>query len=174
MGGWMTWKDKPDFQIRQFIFKKEKSVPDLNQFNTNVTFAVLFGKINILTGGQFLTLNGVIEKELKEMVSKVTPPGGKVAYLSTGEGTVIPVHEVLPVVETKTSDVEVTYIVTKKEVKRIKKMLLEPLPNQVVGSKSNVREIFSRSDKEDNDDSGTDPESDTDDMNTSNEEEEAK
>ena len=121
-----------------------------------------------------MTLNGVIEKELKEMFSKVTPPGGKVVYLSTGVGTVIPVHEVLPLVENKTSDVEVTYIVTKKEVKRIKKMLLEPLPNQVVGSKSNVREIFSRSDKEDNDDSGTDPESDTDDMNTSNEEEEAK
>ena len=115
-----------------------------------------------------MTLNGVIEKELKEMVSKVTPPGGKVAYLSTGVGTVIPDHEVLPGVENKTSDVEVTYIVPKKEGRRIKKMLLEPLPNQV------VREIFSRSDKEDNDDSGTDQESDTDDLNTGNEDEEAK
>ena len=167
-----TWKDKPDFQIRQCIFKKDKSAPDPEQFNTNATFVVLFGKINIYTGRQILALNGVIENELKEMVSKVTPPGGKVAYLSTGACKVIPVHKVLPVVEDKTSDVEVTYIVTKKEVKRMKKMLLLPLADLGARSRLNEREISSRNEKKD-DDSGTEEESDSDVSNTGDEEEEA-
>jgi nitric oxide reductase activation protein len=120
-----------------------------------------------------LALNGVIENELKEMVFKVTPPGGKVAYLSTGVGKVIPVHKVLPVVENKTSDVEVTYIVTKKEVKRMKKMLLVPLvplPDLDARSRLNEREVSSKNEKKD-DDSGTEEESDADDTG---DEEEAK
>ena len=117
-----------------------------------------------------MALNGVIENELKEMVSKVTPPGGKVAYLSTGVGKVIPVHKVLPVVENKTSDVEVTYIVTKKEVKKMKKMLLVPLHDLGARSPLKEREVSSRNEKKE-DDSGTEEESDSDGSNTGDEEE---
>ena len=53
-------------------------------------------------------------------------------------------------------------------------MLLEPLPNLGSRSQSNEREIFSRNDEEDYDDSGTEQEGDSDDINTGNEEEEAE
>ena len=116
------WKDKQDFKVSQVLF--EKSIGGggaLQGVAQNVTFALLFGKVNLFGGHLFSLQRGPVETELVNVVSKVSSPFAKIAYIS-GEGVeVVRIHTV-PLGD---SDCEVTYYVPKKELSRFNKKYLK-------------------------------------------------
>ena len=113
------WKDKPDFKIHQCMFRKEKSVLNSDHINENGTFSILFGKVTIFKD-KISILNDVINKDLKKLVSQVTPPGGKVAYVSKGDKRVVQIHQSNLVEEQ--SEVQFKYFVTESELAKVQDM----------------------------------------------------
>jgi hypothetical protein len=113
------WKDKPDFKILQCMFRKEKSVINSDHINKNCLFSILFGKVTIFKE-KISTLNDVINKDLKKLVSQVTPPGGKVAYVSKGDKRVVQIHQSNLVEEQ--SEVQFKYFVTERELAKVQDM----------------------------------------------------
>jgi len=114
-----TWNGKPDFQNHLCIFKKEKSAASSENVNENAIFSVLLGKLNIFKG-PLMTLNESLSKDLIKVVEKVTPPSGKVAYVSMGDKKVIKIHS------DEQKNVEVTYFVTETELSKVQdKFLVE-------------------------------------------------
>jgi hypothetical protein len=112
-----TYKDKPEFKIHLCMFKQEKSAENSENVNENVVFSVLFGKVNIFKG-PVMSMNDVINKDLLKVVNKVTPPSGKVAYISRGDKKVVKIHTDGPS-GTEASNVQVTYFVTEGELAKI-------------------------------------------------------
>jgi hypothetical protein len=112
-----TYKDKPEFKINLCMFKQEKSAENSENVNENVVFSVLFGKVNIFKG-PVMSMNDVINKDLLKVVNKVTPPSGKVAYISRGDKKVVKIHTDGPS-GTEASNVQVTYFVTEGELAKI-------------------------------------------------------
>ena len=126
-----TWKEKPEFKIQQLLFRKEKSFPSSENINENATFCILFGKVTVFKD-QLFALNDDIRKDLKNLVAKVTPPGGRVAYVSKGDGKVMQVHKENQVVES--SDVQYKYFVMASEFAKVQKMFFiaaAPVPNLI-------------------------------------------
>ena len=111
------WKDKTDFQILQCMFRKERSEPNLESINENVIFSVLFGKVNIFKG-ELLSLNGLIDNDLVKVISKVTPPSGKVAYVSRGDSKVVKIHKNNSGGD-EITEVQVVYFVTEAELPQL-------------------------------------------------------
>ena len=134
------WKDKPDFKIYQCMFKKEKSATNSDHINENATFSVLFGKVTIFKD-KILTVNDVISKDLKKLVSQVTPPGGKVAYVSKGDKKVVQIHQ--SNLNEDHSEVEYKYFVAESELAKVQDMFFiqNKIPDQTdKPSKSKVTE----------------------------------
>ena len=116
------WQDKPDFVIKQCLFQNEISVPSLDRMDENATFCVIFGKINIFRD-QVSTLNGVIDQQLAKVVVAVTPPSGKVAYVTRGDKKVINMHS------NQDEGVQVVYFVTKTELPKFEEKFLIQAPS---------------------------------------------
>ena len=123
-----TWKEKPDFKVHMCLFKKEKSTTIYNDINENVVFSIMFGKINIFHGS-VMSVNDELSKDLIKVVKQVTPPNGKVAYLSKGNQKVLKIHG------DEEKNIEVTYFVTKVELPRLQEKFLL----QSVASRSRVK-----------------------------------
>ena len=119
-----VWK-KPGFKVFQIMF--EKTIRQgCGGFVENVTFALVFGKVNVFGGQLFSLQRGPVESELIKVISTVCCPSAKIAYIS-GEGVdVIKIHKI----PSEKSDSEVTYYAPKKEMdkfvkKYMKKVLVE-------------------------------------------------
>ena len=153
-----TWKDKPDFEIHQCIFKKDKSEKNSENFNENVLYSVIFGRLNIFEG-QILALNENIDKDLKKVVSKLTPPSGRVAYLSRGDKKVTQIHENYS--QATASEVEYTYFVSQVEVQKVREVFFL-VPESVKRSLPKVTGKESVNDETNRDSGDSDQESDTD------------
>ena len=161
-----SWKDKTDFQIHQCMFKKEKCVPNSENISENVVFAVLFGKVTIFKG-QIFSLNDIISKDLMNLVSQVTPPAGRVAYVSRGDRKVVQIHQ--PNRVTENTEVQYTYFVTDNELAKVQeKFFLQPPtpnpnpnPNQTTKTKEKLTEVSESSNLVDEEDE-EDEEDDTD------------
>ena len=122
-----TWRDKEGFRISHILFDKGISVAKTCEVQENITFSVLFGKINIFQGDLFSMNHGTVESKLQQVVEKLSPPSGKVAYISDGNTSLIQVH---PQVSAK-SDCEVTYYAPKKSLDDFVKKNLVKVPEPV-------------------------------------------
>ena len=116
------WKDNPDFSIHQCLFKKEKSVPNVEKVNENIVFSVIFGKVNVFVG-QILSLNDLISKDLIKVVYQLPPPAGKIAYVSSCDKKIVKIH-INDERSKKPTDVQVTYFVTGAELPHYQKKFL--------------------------------------------------
>ena len=163
----LTWKDKPDFRIFQCLFRKlcGKSGPRscADGIIENVSFAVLFGKLNVV--GEIKSLNDDISKDLRKVVSKVTPPGGIVGYVSQGIGKVHQVHQHDHI--EKSAGVQFIYFVAESELMKVKKMFFE----YVTVTREDTREE-NKETEDDTDDSGHENRSEDDEMSGNSEEKE--
>ena len=65
-----------------------------------------------------MCLNDVVTKDLIKVVNQVSPPSGKVAYISKGDNKIIKIH-----IDAQ-KDVEVTYFVTKSELPKVQENFL--------------------------------------------------
>ena len=74
-----------------------------------------------------MCLNDLMTKDLSKVVSQLTPPAGKVAYISNGNKKIVKIHagdETEP-------DIQVTYIVTERELPQVQEKLLRPVLTNV-------------------------------------------
>ena len=115
------WKDKPDFIIKQVLFRKENTQMGEDRFDENLSFCVLFGKVNIF-GGKISAMNDVVGKDLIKVVKCVMPPSGKVGYMSKGDGKVVKIHS------NKDADYQVVYFVTSNEHPKVQERFLLNAP----------------------------------------------
>ena len=130
-----TWKDKPDFRNHMCVFKKQKSTTNSDDINENGVFSILFGKINIFNG-PVMSVNDELSKDLIKCVQQVTPPNGKVAYVSKGNHSIVKIHE------DEGGKVEVTYFVTTVELPRVQeKFLLQSVATRSILAKSPIKSI---------------------------------
>ena len=130
-----TWKDKPDFRNHMCVFKKQKSTTNSDDINENGVFSILFGKINIFNG-PVMSVNDELSKDLIKCVQQVTPPNGKVAYVSKGNHSIVKIHE------DEGGKVEVTYFVTTVELPRVQeKFLLQSVATRSILAKPPIRSI---------------------------------
>ena len=150
------WKDKPDFKIQQCIFRKEKSVLNSDHINENCTFSILFGKVTIFKDN-ISTLNDVINKDLKKLVSQVTPPGGKVAYVSKGDKRVVQIHQSNLVEEQ--SEFQFKYFVTESELAKVQDMFFINAKVPVLTDKTRESKVTECELEEEEDTTDTDTES---------------
>ena len=133
-----VWRDKPDFKILQCMFKKDKSVSNDN-FNENVTFCVIFGKITVFRG-DIPALNDTVSKDLKTVVSQVTPPTGRVACI-LGDKTVIQLHQSSQ--QNQSIEVEYSYFVSQRDLSKVKEMFFVQAPVPRPESRSEPVSILS-------------------------------
>ena len=103
-----TWREKPGFSVSLCFFEKEESKVNDDRIKENVTYAVIFGKINVYKG-ELKTANKSVESELKKVLDQITPPHANIACISLGNKHVIQLHPVTPV-----HNQLVTYFITKK------------------------------------------------------------
>ena len=107
--------------IKQVLFRKENTRMGEDRFHENVSFCVLFGKVNIF-GGQISAMNDVVGKDLIKVVNCVMPPSGKVGYMSKGDGKVVKIHP------NKDADYQVVYFVTSNEYPKVQERFLLNAP----------------------------------------------
>ena len=119
-----SWRNNENFKVSQILFEKGTSVAQTGIVQENITFSVLFGKVNIFQGELFSLTHGTIESELQKVVEKVSPPSARVAYISGEGSSLIKVH---PSVSEK-SDCEVTYYSSKKSLEEFVKKFLIQVP----------------------------------------------
>ena len=142
----LPWKDKPDFKIYQCLFKKEKSVPSRDCVDENLNFSLLFGKVTIFKD-HISSLNDALSKDLKKLVSQVSPPGGKVAYVSKGDKKVIQIHQLAPVGEPV--EVQFKYFVSEIEFDKVQEMFYVGAPALIpVETEDKYEKLNSGSDEE--------------------------
>lgn len=108
-----NWKDIPDFSVRSCILKKNSAKADSNGFCDNSLFCVFFGKINVFKE-EILSFYDNIDKGLATMVSALTPPSGKVVYISDGEFKVPRLHEI------SNTSLLTIYYVTERELVNVR------------------------------------------------------
>ena len=72
------------------------------------------------------SLNDIISKDLKKVVSQVSPPGGKVVYVSKGDKKVIQIHQLAPVGEPV--EVQFKYFVSQNELDIVQEMFFVSAP----------------------------------------------
>ena len=106
-----------------------------------------------------MSVNDLISQDLKQVVSNVTPPvGGKVAYISRGNGTVEKIHKDDPE-GGKNSEVQFTYFVAKKELPKVQEKFLLQAPDPELISKLKETTGIPSDDDEESETEGSDDES---------------
>ena len=141
------------------MFRKEKSVPSSDCVDENVNFALLFGKVTIFKD-HIVSLNDVINKDLRKVVAQVSPPGGKVAYVSKGDKKVVQIHQLAPVGQAV--EVQFKYFVSESEFEDVQKMFFVGTPALVpVDTEEKYEESRSESDEDDFTPGSGDEEDDT-------------
>ena len=111
------WRDKTDFNVSLCFFEKENGKVSDQKVKENVTFAVIFGKVNVYKG-ELKTANKPIETELKKIVDQISPPNAKIAYVSLGNSPVIQLHNGDDLSR------QVTYITNRNVMEKLKKNYL--------------------------------------------------
>ena len=103
-----TWRDKEGFSVQICFFEKEKNKSNDDRIKENVTYGVIFGKLNVFRG-ELKTSNKPIESELKRIVDQISPPHANIAFISLGKMHVIQLHSATP-----DKNQQVTYFISKK------------------------------------------------------------
>ena len=115
------WReDKPEFMVSQILFEKRVGHAQTGSVQENLTFGVLFGKVNLFKGHMVSYQKGPVESELNKVVDKVCAPSAKVAYITGGDSKMIRVHPTPPEIVDK----EVTYFASKNGLDRFRKKFL--------------------------------------------------
>jgi hypothetical protein len=88
-----------------------------------------------------ISLSLKFNKDLKMLVAQVTPPAGRVAYVSKGNGKVVQVHKFDENVES--SEVQYKYFVTTREFEKVQKMffIAAPVPNLIEKTNDKKSEV---------------------------------
>ena len=82
--------DLPEIILRQIFFESQKTKHD-EGFINNCVHAILFGKVNIFHT-PLKIMNGVVDKDLKEFVKKISPVPSKIAFVNEGNLPIYQVH----------------------------------------------------------------------------------
>ena len=137
-----AWKSKPDFKVCQILYEKTVSKEDLG-VTENLTFSLLFGKINVFGNNLHSLQKGPFETELNKVVSKVCCPSAKVAYISGGGVDVIRIHQV-PV----DNSIETNYFAPKTELEKFRKKFFINVPASKQQPKVQFKELAGNDRKE--------------------------
>ena len=73
-----SYKDKPEFSVHLIVFEKDKKV--VNDFEENACFALIFGKISIVSG-RIRVLNNSIAASLRSVVINISDSNAKIAEI---------------------------------------------------------------------------------------------
>ena len=94
---------KENFIANQIFFEQSSSKVKDGIINQNVTTCLLIGRPFICGSDVFSFVKGRIDSELKKLISKITTPSSKIAYVSCSTRKIITIHM------TDSSNEKITY-----------------------------------------------------------------